>query len=406
MKYAHVLSRLYNTPLLLEESKLQILTDEVTLKLLTGEPVGSLKVEEGFEQTKSDSSSETFAVIRVHGSLVSHNGAGDSGVRSYTSISNDISYAISKGAKTLVFSVKSYGGEADGNFGLCNFIASLPQKYGVKTIGIADGPACSGGYTILASCQEVLATTSSTIGSIGVIATLIDQSEKDKKDGIKYEFIRSADEKALLTGHEPLTSKVKTSISEKVLLLDKIMKETVNSIRPKVSMETMTTLKGKAVLGEEALALGLIDRLVPSYDMALDEIFTKTSPIAGINRKGNFMTLEEENLKLKEELTSLKADNKVAVSKAIAGERERVVKIMEAGKTFGMSSEAIAKRISVGTSYEDSVDMFESIKEAVQIANPTPQAPGVTGTLAKETDGNQEASAIDNFLIGLKALQS
>jgi ClpP class serine protease len=410
MQFAHVLTRLYNTPLLMAEDKLDIITNNVTLKLLAGERPVSLA--EGSVDSSSENKTSTqgpVAVIRINGTLVSHNAAGESGVLSYERIANNIRYALSEGFKTLVFAIKSNGGEADGNFGLTKFIKSLPDKYGVRTIAIVDGPANSGGYTIASAAQEIWATKSSSLGSIGVIATLIDLSEADKKNGIAYKFVRSKDEKALLSGHEPITNKVENMVRDKVMVLDEEMNRVVNENRPVLSIETIKDLKGRSILGEEALKLGLIDKLVESFDVALDDLvsLSKNTSINNSSKsRGTVMNLEEENTKLKEEIATLKADAKVTAANAVKAERERVTKIIEAGQTFGVSASVISKRISAGTSFEDSVEMFEGIKEAVQEQNATPNNLGVTKTATNEIEGKSSNNPFDLFLKGQEYLEN
>ena len=166
MRHALLLSRLYNTPLCIEESKLDIISKNVTIILLEGQKPAPLTLMENVKvitQSPSKKANSMF-LIQIHGSLVSKNGAGDSGITSYESISNEIKTSISEGAKIIGFSIASPGGEADGCFGLASFINSLPSRYGVKTVAFVDGNACSAAYVLASSCQEIFATESSTLG--------------------------------------------------------------------------------------------------------------------------------------------------------------------------------------------------------------------------------------------------
>lgn len=53
-------------------------------------------------------------------------------------------------------------------------------------MAIANDDAYSAAYAIASSAEKVLVTRTSGVGSIGVIASHIDQSGFDEKQGIKY----------------------------------------------------------------------------------------------------------------------------------------------------------------------------------------------------------------------------
>ena len=157
MKYGRLLTRLYNQPLAIAQSKLDVLTSEVTLKLLSGEHPASIG------NASKDAAIESSAVIRVFDSLVSKNGGGDSGSTSYEFVTSQVNSAIAAGNTELKFYIDSPGGEVSGLFGLAAFIASLPEQYGIKTVAVTDGMATSAAYVLAAACQTIYATSSSII---------------------------------------------------------------------------------------------------------------------------------------------------------------------------------------------------------------------------------------------------
>jgi ClpP class serine protease len=53
--------------------------------------------------------------------------------------------------------------------------------------------------------SPIFVNRTSGVGSIGVIATHIDQSAYDKKEGIKYTTIFAGDKKNDLSPHEPIS---------------------------------------------------------------------------------------------------------------------------------------------------------------------------------------------------------
>ena len=394
MKYGRLLTRLYNTPLAIAQSKLDVLTSEVTLKLLAGESLSSVP-----SPDRQDVPQQT-SVIRVFDSLVSKNGGGDSGSTSYESITNQINSAISNGSTKLTFYIDSPGGEVNGLFGLAAFIASLPSK-GIETEAVTDGSATSAAYVIASACQTIHATESSILGSIGVIMTLINVAEADKKAGIEYTILRSKEDKALINPHEPLATKAIEDATKMLSVLDNIMNKTVSENRPTLSMDTIMSLAGGTVLAEEALSLGLIDGIVTSANDVINSKPKSSQPLSTTTAKGNTMTLEEalaKNIQLSSELDALKASTTLEVAKAKQAEQTRVLGILDAAATFKLSAELATKRIKAGASIEDTVEMFEGIKEALQMANPVDTATAMQSSITTETVESKEGDFLSDFM--------
>lgn len=392
--YERILSRLA-APLLLSETKFMDIHTNVVLPLSMGEaPVGITKVIA--EPAVQD---EKIAVIPIKGTLTSGNAVGDSGTRSYPSIANDIKAAVSNGSKQINFVFATYGGEADGAMGLAKFIHSIPSLYGVSTTAIIDGPCCSAGYLLASNTQEILCTADSELGSIGVIASIPNVSKAEEKDGTTWTILRSHSEKALGNPHEPITNEAIASIQKKVDSLASIMVDTIVTGRPKLSKDVIATLNGKTVLGDEAISLGLADKLIQSVDITVEMIKRRCTNMSD----SISMTSMEEITKLRADLEATKAASSVAVSKAIADERARCLGIFDAAKTFGLSADVAIKQINLASSIEQSVVMFEAVKEAIQMANPTPVSATATPNVSASSDSPFEQWIKGNeFLASMK----
>lgn len=360
MNYERILTRLYNTPLFLDSSKIDIITSGVTVPLLLGQSPAS-----GVATAKENDTSgtENVAVINVFGSLVSKSaGFSESGLTSYSSMKAQTLSAIEAGASKLIFYVGSHGGEAGGLFAFTDFIASLPETYGVETVGFTDDYATSAAYAILSATQTVTATSSSIIGSIGAVMALVDQTKKDEKEGLTYHILRSKEEKALGNPHEIVTEEVLENHKSKLMALDEIFNSHVEKYRSNLKNSDIIAMKGNSFMAERALELGLIDQIVTS----LDEVVSMETSNLTLTT-GNSMTLEElksENAKLKADLETSKLVATEACAQAIAGERTRCLALLNAGETLKISAEQVTKRISAGTSAEDSTDIFTAIAEA------------------------------------------
>jgi len=371
-KFNLIKTRLCNQVLAIEATKLNEIVENITIPLILGQEVRN---ENNISATVPNFNESN--IINVFGSLVAKNGAGASGVTSYQRIASQITNAVQLGNKKLYFYVDSLGGEVAGLFGLSNFIASLPAKYGVQTFGFTDGAATSAAYEILAATQNVYAMPSSSLGSIGVIMSLFNVTEADKKDGITYTILRSKEQKALFNPHEGLSDEVIADANRKLLTYDRIFNESVHSHRSKVTFDVIDALKGASVLGEEAKTLHLIDGLVSSFDELLSLTKTTTSSKFYFSSGApTAMTLEElmaENIKLKAELDTLKANTKLTETSILAAERERVAGILTAASTLNIKMSAVEKRIKSGTSVEEATDIFTELAEVAQTNNPSPK---------------------------------
>lgn len=366
--YPHILTRLINTPLLITADKLEILTSDVSLKLLSGDGIDRSTPTP--DNTVKAAPEATIGIIPVYGSLVNKNGAGSSGMTSYQNTKSNVIEAINSGVKHLVFDVSSPGGEAAGAFPLADFINSLPEKYGVSTYGFTDSQAASGGYIILGATQKVFATDIADVGSIGAVMSLVDVTKMDAADGVKYTILRSKEDKASYNPHEVVSDKVIKDLQGKLQVLDnKFNTSMVKYRNGKLTMETIMNLAGKTVSATEGVTLGLVDNVVVGIEDVFSEILAISKPAnKAINDSNNrSTTMSEVTLEafvaLQAENASLKDANKLAIATAVKAETDRCSKILESAKTFGVKADTAIKAVSKGWSLDVVADYFSDVAE-------------------------------------------
>lgn len=390
MLYERILSRLTGVPLLLEESKLITIANNIIVPISIGsKPArldsGSMPIGHTLDnETQQVIEDRSVGVIDISGSLVAKNATGDSGTISYELIGAQTRSYLKQGKRTICYAIHSYGGEADGCFGLSRYISSLKAQ-GIRTIAIIDGPACSAGYLLASGCSEIWATDASMLGSIAVLACLMSQAEADKANGEQYKIIRSKSEKALGSPHEPISEQAITSVEERIKTLDGIMNRTIHDNRSKLSIQTILDLNGRTVLGEEALQLNLIDKLVPSFNMALDGLTLSkpTKSNISISSKGATMTLEEAQAQIIEQqktIADLNGKLALATASATNAERTRVTTILKGKVEFGLTDAMILPHVEGGMASEHSIAIMEGIKQGLQMNNASP-----TGTTLGST---------------------
>lgn len=396
--YHRLLSRLYNTPLAISQDKLEIVSSEVTLKLLAGQALAN-----GVAQptTKEVSSSNNVAIIKVFDSLVSKGGVGESGFTSYEGITKQIKSAVADGVSKIGFYIDSPGGEAFGTFPLANLIASLPTQYGVETFSFTDGSMHSAAYAIGSAAQRIYATESSSVGSIGTLITLVDVTKAEEKQGYSYTILRSKPEKALGSPVEGYSEAALAKYQSILEEMDSIFNETVAAQRPSLSVESIIDMKGASFMAKKGLELNLIDSIVASFDEVLSIESSLNQP-----KRGKTMQLEELKAQLsakEQELATMQAQVTGTVAKAIADERARCLDILSAASTLKISQEQAIKRINAGTSKEDSLEIFTAISEAIGSASAIETA---TSTLASTvetvvTSASSEKLALEGMEVSM-----
>ena len=384
------LSRIFNTPLLIEQGKLDVVSSQIGIKLFINE---NLSVGVASPTNKEIPEQSSIGVIKVFDTLVSKNGGGESGSTSYESIQNQINNLINFGVNTipswlegyerefflrdkipctkLLFYIDSHGGEANGCFPLSDFIYNLPIKYGIQTVAFSDGYVTSGAYAIGRACQKLYITSSTSIGSVAAIMSLVDLTEKDKMDGIKYTIRRSLEDKAAYNPHETISPEILAKLDANLAKISDLFLTNISEYSPTLSVDRLKSFKGDTFFGQEAIDNSLADKLVSSLD---EVISLETSPLS-LN-KGNKLsngsnkmakTLEELNQELAEERAknlTVQSQLNEAKKLGIAEERTRITGILSSAKLFKISDELTLKQIDRGRSVEDARDLFEGIAEA------------------------------------------
>ncbi|MFP3020225.1 S49 family peptidase [Wolbachia endosymbiont (group A) of Pogonocherus hispidulus] len=198
-------------------------------------------------------------VIPIHGILTKKSEAFDDvlGMTSYEKIREKIEEAlIDEEVETIILDIDSPGGEVNGLFDLSDFIYKARGER--KIIAIANDDAYSAAYAIASSAEKVYVSRTSGVGSIGVIASHIDQSGFDEKQGIKYTTVFAGSRKNDLNPHEPITSESVESLQEEVDRLYEMFVELIVRNR-NLSTEKIKSTEAGLYFGEKAIEVGLAD---------------------------------------------------------------------------------------------------------------------------------------------------
>ncbi len=281
----NIASRLVNRPLMVTPAKL-----EAVLSIL-GQRLSPAVIDEtafsgpsqpqmAMESAAASSSRQpgqggrvanaTIAVIPVIGSLV-HRGSMNSwsGLRSYQAIRQDIRAARKDpDVDAIMLDCDSHGGEVSGCFDLVDEIYQARQDKPVYAF--ARESAYSAGYAIFSAAEKTFVSRTSGVGSIGVIIVHADQSEFNKKIGVKYTAVYAGARKNDFTPHEPLSKEAKAILESEAQSSRQIFIDTVARNRD-MSKEDVSATEAAFYTGQAAVEAGLADA-VATWEEALADL--------------------------------------------------------------------------------------------------------------------------------------
>ncbi|WP_425386559.1 S49 family peptidase [Wolbachia endosymbiont (group A) of Barypeithes pellucidus] len=207
-----------------------------------------------------------IAIIRIYGVLTKKTEAFDHilDMTSYENIHEEIESALEdKSIETILLDIDSPGGEVNGVFDLADFIYESRTKK--RIIAIANDDAYSAAYAIASSAEKVFVSRTSGVGSIGVIASHIDQSGFDEKQGIKYTTVFAGSRKNDLNPHEPITSESLENLKSEVNRLYGMLIELIARNR-NLSIEAIKSMEAGLHFGEKAVEIGLADGVTTFFE--------------------------------------------------------------------------------------------------------------------------------------------
>lgn len=311
----HLRKKVVNTPQLMSLSEFE----DVIRYLDESDTRDVKKPEPRMEEDADHNSRYTFyeddaaAIFTVEGPMtykpVSFFGM-DCGGFSYTQFKKDFNYVVDRGAKTVALMIDSNGGEAHQLFPTMRSIRKLADDKGVKIVAFVDGQAASAAYGTAAIADEIILSEGSSVGSIGVVVRLMNDSKHLEQEGYERIFITAGKEKVPFQADGKFKESFLQDIKEKVDVMYGEFVSHVATFR-NISEESVESTEARTYLPEDAIKLGLADKI-----MGVDEFYLYLSQMAESRIEGKEMKLptnpfsmksnKEETLQM-EELQQLKA---------------------------------------------------------------------------------------------------
>lgn len=265
----YLASRVFGTPLLIHPRKLEVILSVVGPRMGMVVPEASAQLAQippSERVMRTDHQVPNIAVISILGTLVRRTGAMDaaSGLTSYASISAQINAAINDpNVDAVLLDIDSPGGEAGGAFDLADEIVSARSTKPIWAV--ANDDAFSAAYAIACSAERIYLTRTGGVGSIGVIALHVDQTQRDALDGYRYTAIYAGDRKNDLSPHLPLSNEASTALQTEVDRLYEMFVSTVATNRGLDAQAVRDTQAGLFYAGD-AIEAGFADAIGTADD--------------------------------------------------------------------------------------------------------------------------------------------
>lgn len=172
--------------------------------------------------------------------------------------------------KGVLLRINSPGGTIATSQELHQAVDELRSK-GTPVVASMGDVAASGGYYAACACDKIVANPGTLTGSIGVIMDLINIKGLADKLGIQPQVIKSGPFKDMASPFRSLNP-AEAAILQGVVRSS--YNQFINAVAKgrKMDLEKVKKIAdGRVYLGQQALALGLVDKL-GSYDDALNEL--------------------------------------------------------------------------------------------------------------------------------------
>ena len=273
------------------------------------------------------------AVISIDSVLTKHRTFFSSlfGGSSMRDIGNQIDMAMADtDVHDIILAIDSPGGTVDGTQELVDKIKSYRGKR-KSIVAVGDGIMASAAYWIASAADRIyIANDTTSVGSIGVVATHVDVSEQDKQFGEKWTEITAGAYKRIASNHAPLTVEGRDYIQSQVDHIYSVFVQSVAANRKDGSVESvLPAADGKIFIGQQAVEVGLVD--------GIQNITVTTNQLI----KEFNMNKEEFQVKHPELFQSIVDESRSA------GHNEGIEVGKEHGKEEGMKTGAEAERARI-----------------------------------------------------------
>ncbi len=211
---------------------------------------------------------EYAAMVRIDGVIAADKAA------SAERISNSLEAAFrDRRAKGVIVVINSPGGSPVQSSIIRDRIVALRAEFpSTKVWAVGEDMMTSGGYFIAMGADKVCVNRSSVTGSIGVIQDGWGFDKVIDKFGIERRVFTAGGSKSRLDSFKPLNPDDEKKVHELLEAVHEHFKDVVRAGRgERLKADETTLFSGDFWTGEQALKLGLVDRLCDLNQLLADE---------------------------------------------------------------------------------------------------------------------------------------
>ena len=209
--------------------------------------------------------------IELRGDLVTYisdSSIAEDGSQLYDETASDYILAMIEEAesdeeiKAIILEIDSYGGSAVA----AEEVAKALKRAKKPTVAFVRSAATSAAYWAASGADIIFASALSDVGSIGVTMSYLDNTQKNKKDGLTYNSLSTGKFKDYGSPDKPLTKEEKKLVMRDLEITHNIFIKAVAENRNLPIEKVKLLADGSSMPGEMALENGLIDRIGDYYD--------------------------------------------------------------------------------------------------------------------------------------------
>lgn len=207
---------------------------------------------------------ESYGIIKIEGALTYKQETQMCAPETcnYQDLVKQMENLASLGKKKVFMIHDSCGGEAYSMMSSAKQARKIADDNGIELVGYVDGLSASASYGWLSICDKIIASGDSTVGSIGVVISLINNSEALKKEGFKRKFITAGSSKVPFDEEGEFKSEFIEKLQDDVNELYDNFVNHVASYRTNMSVKEIKDTEAKTFRANQAMKLGLIDEVM------------------------------------------------------------------------------------------------------------------------------------------------
>ena len=301
---------------------------------------------------------EGAAVIPVVGPLFRYANifTAISGASSYEILAKDFTSALENpDVHSIILDIDSPGGEVNG---CAEFSSMIFEARGKKPIiAYASGDAASGAYWIASACDQIIASETSMLGSIGVVAVY-----RGSKDENVLEIVSSQ------SPYNRLDPRSKDGKSRLQSRIDDLATVFIESIAKHRGVDPPTVIKdfggGDVFIGKNAINSGLADD-IGSLEQIINEHSNNQNPAK--LRGSSFLALEDSTMTDKNHKTEA-SDGQVLSLESLKADYPQLVEAIQTETIASTNDEASEQSVKKERERIGTIISSETAKGREQLA--------------------------------------